>query len=154
MVRSKFDRLFPVRCTNGTVHNKIVNFEQEGLPGEKLRSNIVFQTFNVVDDIGSGYENGSGRVFAFCRSSTSEYASIKEPLVGHPGDCLLAEETINRASSGNENDLILVISTATGSVITYVFNASMNSWRPHFATLSLDPESSVVLVYYDVVAPA
>jgi FG-GAP repeat len=123
-----------------------VDYEQEGFPDEAFGSNVVFLTADVFAVGGPGYENGSGRVFVY-QQSDSGYVILGEPIVGNPGDLLGSAGTISGGDFGDDAELILVVSSATGIVMTYVFDETLNTWRPRFETLSTGTDTSVVLEY-------
>jgi FG-GAP repeat len=123
-----------------------VDYEQEGFPDEGFGSNVVLLTADVFAVGGPRYENGSGRVVVYQRSD-SGYITLGEPIVGIPGDLLGSAGTITGGEYGDDTELILIVSSATGVVMTYVFDETLKTWRPRFETLSTGTDSSVVLEY-------
>jgi FG-GAP repeat len=136
---------------DGTQWN--VDFEQEGTTGEGFGSYVVMLADDTFAVGGPGYEDGSGRVIVYRRSSgslqraASDYSALGEPIVGTPGDRLGSDGTITGGKHGDNNELILIVSTATGQVQTYSFDESVSMWKPSFEALSTGTNSGVMVEY-------
>jgi hypothetical protein len=130
----------------------ILDFEDVGNPGEAFGSYVTIISDNIFAVGGPGYENGSGRVVVYQRSSTvqraaTDYVILGEPIIGAPGDRLGFDGSIAGGKHGDQNELILILATVTGIVQTYALDEVAGIWKPHIEPLSTGKNSTVYVEY-------
>jgi hypothetical protein len=141
---------FQIYEWDGTQWN--IDFEEVGTPGEAFGSYVTIISDNIFAIGGPGYENGSGRVVVYKRSSSlqreaTSYVLLGEPIIGSPGDRLGTEGSIAGGKHGNEDELILIVASAVGTIETYALDEVSGAWKPNFEPLSTGKSSTVVVEY-------
>jgi FG-GAP repeat len=110
-----------------------LEFEQEGDSSELLGScvKVLSKAKDLLAVGGPGFQDGAGRVYVFQKNSNkaggaSAYVQLGEPIVGKPGEKLGAPNSITGGQG--QNGPLLILSTSSGAIKTFIFDSSSDSW--------------------------
>ena len=125
-----------------------LGFEVQGSPGEAFGSSVVsLSGFSIFAVGGPGFEQGSGRVVVYQWQGRNHYSQLGQAIVGSQGDRLGSLGTVCGGENGANAALLLVLGTASGDVISYIFDSPTRLWTQRLPTISTSSASGVTIDY-------